>query len=166
VIGHENLQAIIMAGGKAPATAGNYNAIGKLTTSGDASLAYIAAGQTKDDSSFANRIGMAENPDAGIGAVSVGGNWFHSNLTAGINDVNSAGVSSGDTRDTGDATRHAVLGPVVIKGLVTDNPMLSGLSGFAAEKIASITAGGVKVFKTGDADKKLEAFSFVNVREI
>jgi hypothetical protein len=166
VLGHENYHAIIMAGGIAPAAAGNYNAIGKLTIGGDASLAYIAAGHTQNDTAFADRIGTAENPDAGIGSVTVGGNWFHSSLNAGINDMNTSGINDADTRDTGNANRHAVLGPVVIKGLITDNPALLGVSGFAAEKIASITAHGVKVFKTGDAAKSLDSFGYVDVAEI
>jgi hypothetical protein len=128
------------------------------------SFAYIAAGQGQNNGDFLDRIGVAENPDAGIGSVRVGGDWLHSSLTAGINDANTNGAQSSDTRDMGDAARHAIIGPVAIKGFVLDNPGASGFSGFIAEKIASIAVHGVNVFKTGDAARSLDSHSFVDVR--
>jgi len=166
ILGHDGYQAIIMAGGLAPATPGDYNAIGKLTVGGDVSFGYIAAGHILDKTTFANRIGVAENSDTGIGRVTVGGNWFHSNLSAGINDLNTSGLTTGDSRDPGNAARHAVLGPVVIKGDILDNPNTTGFSGFLAEKIASITTGGVKLFKTGDPTRSVDPFGFVDIDEI
>jgi hypothetical protein len=167
IIGHDGYQAIVMAGGTAPATPGNYNAIGKLTVGGSVSYGYIAAGQTAGlVTPFADRIGTAENPDAGIGSVRVGGDWFHSNLSAGINDASTNGLQSTDTRDMGDAARQAVIGPVAIKGFVLDNPDALGFSGFVAEKIASLTEHGVKVFKSGDAARSLDSHGYVDVAEI
>jgi hypothetical protein len=166
ILGHDGAEAIIMAGGIAPATPGNYNAIGKLTVGGSVSFAYIAAGHTINSFGTAKRIDVAENPDAGIGSVTVGGDWIHSSLTAGINDIDTNGAQSTDTRDAGDAARLAVLGPVVIKGGILDNPNALDFSGFLAERIASITAGGVKLFKTGDPAKSLDRFGYVDVAEI
>jgi hypothetical protein len=166
VLGNNDTRAYILAQGVAPAKPGNYNAIGKLTVGGDVEHAYIAAGQGVNLSAFADRIGDAETPDAGIGSVTVGGNWLHSNLTAGINDADSGGFDAGDTRDAGDPTRQAVIGPVQIKGDLLDDPFAFGFSGFGAEKIASITAGGVKVFTTGAADRFLDFYHFVRVGEV
>lgn len=163
ILGNTDDRAVILAGGVAPATPGNYNAIGKLTVGGDVTYASIAAGHTLK---FNAAIGAAENPDAGIGSVTVGGNWFHSNLSAGINDLDSDGLTKTDTRNQGQADRHAVIGPVVIKGYALDNPNTVDFSGFIAEKIASITVHGVKVFKTGDAGKSLDSLGYVTVAEI
>jgi len=96
----------------------------------------------------------------------VGGDWRHSNLIAGISDANSNGVDATDTRATGDATRQAGIGAIVIKGDLLNNGALAGTSGFAAEKIASITAGGQKVFSTAGPDKPLSWDGRVSVRQI
>jgi len=164
ISGNNNTKAFILAKGSAPATAGNYQAIGKLAVGGSVSYAYIASGHAKDLTA-GNSVGAAENPDAGIGRVTVGGNWFHSNLTAGVNDANSTGFSSGDTHSLGDVSRQAVLGPIVIKGQALDSAAAPGFSGFGAERIASIIAGGVKLFKTGDANRSLDAAGFVDIVE-
>lgn len=167
IIGHDDAQyAILMAQGAAPAKPGNYNAIGKLTVGGSVSFGYIAAGHETNTSNFDFRIGTAENPDAGIGSITVGGDWVHSSLSAGINDSANNGVQSSDTRDMGDAARQAVIGPIAIKGYILDHPTAKGYSGFVAEKIASITAHGVKLFKTGDAAKSLDPFGYVDVVEL
>jgi hypothetical protein len=166
ILGHNGYQAIVMAGGVATGAPGDYNAIGKVNVLGDVHYGYIAAGQTYNGASFDDRIGAAENPDAGIGRVTVGGDWFHSNLSAGINDNLTTGISSGDSRSQGDAARHAVLGPVVIKGGIFDNPNTTGFSGFAAEKIAKITAAGVKLFQSGDPARSVDPFGFVDIAEI
>jgi hypothetical protein len=167
IIGHDGCQAIVMAGGAQPATPGDCEAIGKLIVGGSVSYGYVAAGQLLDTvSGLSERIGNAENPDAGIGSVRVGGDWFHSSLNAGINDASTNGVQSTDTRFMGDAARQAVIGPVVIKGYVLDNPGAIGVSGFAAEKIASLTAHGIKLFKSGDPAKSLDSHGYVDVAEI
>jgi hypothetical protein len=166
IIGHDGQQAILIAGGTAPVgPVKNYNAIGKLTIGGDVTYAYIAAGQTEDLSSqYARRIDAAENSDAGVGSVTVGGKWLHSNLSAGINDTNTNGLTAADTRDAGTAAK-AVIGPIVIKGYVLDDPTASGFSGFIGEKIVSLTAGGVKLFKSGDTSRFLDSSQFVIAKE-
>jgi hypothetical protein len=89
----------------------------------------------------------------------------HSNLTAGVNDANTTGFSSGDTHAAGETGRISVIGAVVIKGYVLDNPGAPGFSGFGADKIASIVAHGVKLFKSGDAARSLDASGFLDVKE-
>jgi hypothetical protein len=167
ILGNATQQAFVVALGSNPTTPGNAEAIGKLIVRGGVSYGHVAAGQFANSSlAPADRIGIAERPDAGIGEVGVGGDWFHSNLTAGINDAGSNGFQSTDTRDPGDAGRQAVLGPVVIGGQVLDNPNSIGFSGFGAEKIVSIPIGGVTVFKSGDAPKSLDPKEFVDIAEI
>ncbi len=166
VLGNDDTRAYILAKGVAPLTTPNFNAIGKLVVGGDVENAYIAAGHLFNTATFDDRIGTAENPDAGIGSVTVGGNWLHSSLTAGINDAASNGFDVTDTRDAGDAARHAVIGPVVIKGDLLVNPSASGFSGFGSEKITSITVGGIKVFTTGAADRFLDFYQLVRVGEV
>jgi hypothetical protein len=165
IFGNEGTDALILVRGMAPTTEGSYNAIGKLSVLGNVSYASIAAGHSIDIDAN-QQVGTAENPDAGIGSVRIGGNWFHSSLSAGINDVGTPGISTTDTRDAGEAGRSALLGPVIIKGFVFDNPSAGGVSGFAAEKIASITAGGVRVFTSGDPARSLDLAGFVDVVEI
>ena len=165
LIGNPEHQAILLAGGAAPAMPADYNAIGRLTVLGSVSLGYIASGQTADFTSFAARIGNAENPDAGIGPVTVSGNWLHSSLNTGLNDAGSTGIDLSDTHSAGDPLRTAKLAAVIIKGHVLDNPTLPGVSGFAATKFTSLTVGGVLVFKTGDPNHSLDPFGLVDVFE-
>ncbi len=165
ILGHESFPALLLAGGLAPATPGDYNAIGRVTVGGDVSFGYIAAGQSFH-ADFLDRVGAAENPDAGIGRVTVGGEWFHSNLSAGINDLTTNGLTTADTRAMGDANLHARIGPVVIKGAILDSPLVADFGGMIAEKIASITAAGVKLFKSGDPGRSLDSFGFVDIAEI
>ena len=166
ILGNEDTDAVVSALGVPPATPGNYHAIGKLTVRGNVSFGYIAAGHNADLVSPTSYIGNAENSDAGIGSVFVGGHWFHSNLNAGINDPTSNGVDTAGTRNAGDPNRMAVIGPVVIRGMVLDDPGIIGVSGFSAEKIASITVGGVRVFKSGDPARSLDASSQIDIYEV
>ncbi len=168
ILGTDGLPAAILARGTTPGADGNFNAIGKLTIGGNVTLAYIAAGHGLDSGAVGLRVGTAENSDAGIGSVSVGGSWLHSSLTAGISDTGSTGVDGSDTLAAalGDVARQARIGPIVIKGDVLDNGAFAGTSGFAAEKIAKLTVGGQTVFTTGTADRKLSWDQIVFVREV
>ena len=55
---------------------------------------------------------------------------------------------------------------MVIKGDLLDDPTAFGFSGFGAETITSLTAGGVKLFVRGTADRFLDSFHFVRVGEV
>lgn len=170
--GSDLFRAFVLVQGQTPTKPGNFAAIGKLTVGGNVDYAVIAAGQDYLDSDGAgpggNNLGMADNPDAGIGPVTIGGNYWHSSLMAGVNDNNSLGVghTGSDTQSIGDATRFAVLGPIVIKGSVNDDYGSSGVSGFEAEQIAKITVGGATMFKHGDPLKYFDFPQFVFAQEI
>lgn len=166
IYGNPDQEAIILAKGLTPATPGNFQAIAKLTVRGSVSYGYIAAGHSPDVTSYDHRVGNAENADAGIGRVNVEDDWFHSNLTAGINDANTNGFSEADTRSAGDANRQATIGQVTIGGQIRDNPDLVESSGFGAERIASIIAGGGKLFASGNPTRSLDAASYVTVAEL
>lgn len=165
MIGNIENKAILMAGGAAPTVPADYFAIGRLTVLGSVYEGYIASGHTADFSSATADIGNAENPDAGVGPVLVNGDWTHSSLNAGLNDNFSAGIDILDTHSVGDPARTARLAAVIIKGHVLDNPILPGVSGFAATKFASLTVGGVLIFKTGDPNRSLDRYGFVDVFE-
>jgi hypothetical protein len=166
LIGNTDNVAMLLAGGAfVPPSVADYNAIGRLTILGSVSQAYIASGQTADLSSFANRIGNAENPDAGIGPVIVNGDWTHSSLNGGLNDIGPFGIDTGDTHGLGDPLRTAKLASVFIRGHVFDNPTLGSVSGFASTKIITMTVGGVPIFKTGDPNRNLDSFGLVDVFE-
>ncbi len=165
LVGNAENKAMILAGGAPVFANGDYNAIGRLTILGSVTQAYIAAGHTADISSFAARIGNAENPDAGIGPVVINGDWFHSSLNAGFNDGGDFGISTTDTHDTGVANRFSKLVSVIIKGRALDNPTLTDVSGIAANKIMNLTVGGVGIFFNGSPNRNLDSFGRVDVFE-
>jgi hypothetical protein len=163
ISGNSEKNAFLLAGGTAPTEAGDFVAIGKLSIVGDVSYATIASGH---GFSLTTAVGDAENPDAGIGKVTVSGNWIHSNLLVGVNDVGTFGASVDDTHSVGDAARVARLAALTIRGRILDDPTVSGRSGFEAEKIGSITAAGARLFTSGDAARFLDFSQFVYVREV
>lgn len=165
LVGNAENKAMILAGGAPVFVNGDYNAIGRLTILGSVSQGYIAAGHTADITSFAARIGNAENPDAGIGPVLVGGDWFHSSLGAGFNDGGDFGISTADTHSAGDPAKFSKLVSVIIKGRALDNPTLTDVSGIAANKILNLTVGGVGIFSTGSPNRNLDPFGRVDVFE-
>ena len=172
--GNNGTRAFITAGGTTPVKAGNFNALGRVTVKGSVSYAVIASGHLLED--FSTNLGSAQNPDAGIGSVTIGGDYYHSSLMAGTNDLTDLGVgqpatatTSADTQSTGAATRAAILGTVTIKGALLDDSAAIGYSGFEAEQIAKIVVGGVTVFKhspTPGQFKFFDRFHFVFAEEI
>lgn len=162
VTGNTELKAYVLAQGVA-VNPGDIMAIKSLSITGDVSHATIATGHT---SAVGAAIGNAENPDAGLGSLTVTGNWLHSSLLVGINDVSENGAGNSDTRSASDASRIAKVGTIKITGRVLDDPSAPGFSGFIAEKIAKITVGGATVFKTGDALRYLDKNGYVIVREL
>lgn len=163
VTGNTETKALVVALGTA-VKPGDYTAIKSLSITGDVSYATIATGHGYG---VGAAIGNAENPDAGLGSLTVTGNWFHSSLLVGINDVSENGAESSDTRSPSDATRLAKVGLIKIGGRILDDPNASGYSGFIAEKIAKITVGGATVFQTGGNPMRyLDTFDYVIVREL
>lgn len=168
--GTNQFRAFVLAKGVTPAGPGNFNGIGKLTVHGNVDYAVIGSGQdfslSPGVSPTESGLGNAENPDAGIGAVTIGGNYWHTNLMAGVNDLGTLGVDSVDTQSMGDAARIAMLGPVVIKGAVLDDFDSFTFSGFEAEQIAKITVAGQTMFKHSDPQKYFDFSQSVFAREI
>jgi hypothetical protein len=147
LIGNELQRVFILGQGSTPAISGDFNAIGKVTIKGHAHHAYIAAGHSAD---LNDSVGLLENADAGIGSIFIGGSVFHTNISAGINDVNSTGLTDADTISLGDPNRTAVIGSVVIKGTFL-NDASAGVCGIGAQRLNKVTIGGVVVFLAGDA---------------
>lgn len=161
--GNNGTRAFITAQGTTPMKAGNFNGLGKLTVKGSVSYAVIASGHALNVP--AANLGTAANPDAGIGSVTIGGDFYHSSIMAGTNDLNSVGVgrlatatTSDDTQSVGDPNRAAILGTVTIKGALLDDTDAFGYSGFEAEQIAKIVVGGVTVFKHAAAPGQIKFF--------
>lgn len=178
MLGTDANRALILAKGTTPAKPDvSFNAIGSLTIGGSVEYALIASGHDgeqpagKTPTSTAN-LGDALNPDAGIGSVTIGHDFYHTSILAGTNDND--GQSAGrfnmgvnyDTQSVGAATRIAQLGPVVIKGAILDDYSSTGDSGFEAERIAKITAGGTVLFQHGNALTFFDPNHFVFAQEI
>ena len=172
--GNNTTRAFIMAKGTTPVKAGSFNGFGKVTVTGSVSYAVIASGHILGD--ISTNIGNAVNPDAGIGSVTIGGDYYHSSIMAGTNDLDRLGVGglatttkTDDTQSVGDNTRAAILGTVTIKGALLDDTDALGYSGFEAEQIAKIVVGGVTVFKhstTPGQIKFFDPFHYVFAEEI
>lgn len=162
LIGNNETKAYLLAEGQA-VNPGDFTAIKSLSITGDVTHATIATGHVSDTAAVINN---AENPDAGLGSLTVTGNWLHSSLLVGVNDTTNNGANLVDTRSLGDPTRLAKVGLVKITGRVLDDPASLGYSGFIAEKIAKITVGGATVFKIGDSLHFLDSNGFVIAREI
>jgi hypothetical protein len=118
-------------------------AIGSVTVSGRVEYANILGGY---NDSFAP---TAENGDAQIGAIKVGGDWLRSNLIAGaknlgVDDLPGGAGLAADNVNYGDA--H-------------DFPIAAGSTSIAS-KIASITIGGV-IKGTASGTNANDHFGFV-----
>lgn len=161
--GNEETLAYVLASGT-PVGTGSFDAIKKLSITGDVAYAIIATGHSK--TSAGGPLGLAENSDAGLGSVTVTGNWQNSSVMVGINDSGTLGVSANDTRDTGEPTRQAKLGLVKITGRVLHDPAGPNPGGFEAENIAKITVGGATVFQSGDPEAYLDLLNTILVREL
>lgn len=137
----------ISAAGEPTPTATRNLAIKKLTVDGDVSFALICAGY---DPFF-----FAVNADAQIGAIKVGGNWIASNVLAGVEATNLAGVGldPGTTKMGGAVNDEAALsriGSVKIDGQVHGDGLGAGGEsamywGFAAEQIGSFKYNGLTI---------------------
>lgn len=98
--------------------------------------------------------GLATNPDAQIGTVTVSGDWAASSLVTGatsgadafFGNANDATLSDGD----GDGV-VARISKIVIKGSVAGTYLGGDLFGFVAHEIGSLTIGGRKIPLTAGA---------------
>jgi len=161
VQGDKFFRAIITVTGTTPTKAGNFNAIGKVTIGGSFEFGILDSGAGEGTTSNSD-LGMAINPDSGIGSVTIGGDFLHSSILAGTNDLDTIGAGRAtantefDTQSIGDISRHAVLGSVTIKGAIQDDFHSTGESGFEAETITKIIVDGHQVYKSGQGFKNLD----------
>lgn len=126
-------------------------AIKSLSIGGDVSLAKILAGFDPDDPDDAG-----SNGNASIGAVTVGGDWFASSISAGVNAGN-FGIGDPDSvinNPPGAATDAIVarIASVVIKGALTGAPNPFFQTGFVAQQVGSFKAAGFTAPLTAGTD--------------
>ncbi len=134
----------ILAVGKAqPANAAAAIAIASLTVRGRVTDSVIFAG-------FGTLNGQqAQNPDAQIGAVLVGGDWVRSNMTAGVSDLLGDNIIG-----TADDVIHAPtsgftdnpsiiskIASITIKGHIYGTPAAGDGFGFVAQNIGKFVRG-------------------------
>ena len=122
----------------APASDAKALAIGALSIGGSVDHAQILAGY--------DRTGAAVNADAGIGRVTVGGNWTASNLAAGV-DRGTDGMfgTDDDVLISGGNQIIAKIASIVIKGTATGTEGGTDHFGFVAEQIAAFKVAGAKL---------------------
>jgi hypothetical protein len=107
------------------------------------------------------------NPDAGIGAISVGGNWGASSVAAGVQDTSVAGdrtslpdgFGRNDTliaSDTTPTTLFSTIASITIKGFATGSATpTTDFFGLTAQAIGKVSIHGTAVVPTG-ADTSLD----------
>jgi hypothetical protein len=134
----------ISAGG----TDDNTGGIKSVAVKGSVRHAVIVAGS--------DTSGSAGTPDAGIGSVTVGGDWLASSIAAGID----AGVGRyfGDANDAKIPepvadTIFAKIASITIRGFAAGTPGVTGDHfGLVAERIGSVTIGAYKAPLTSGVD--------------
>lgn len=141
-VGHGATPVEIVARGQhtVAANATTDVAIGKITVTHRVENAQILAGY---DFSL-NPV----NPDAQIGAVSVGGDWIASSLAAGA-VKGGTGFGVGDTTPNGGSVNiSSKIASIVIKGMLIGTPVSTNNGdqfGFVAEKIGSMKVSGYAI---------------------
>jgi len=132
---------VISARGQATPKGAKDLAIGSLSIGGDVFLAKILAGY---DPAL-----VPLNGDAQIGKVSVVGDWSESSLVAGVKNAASTNVFFGDGNDAsigaGNAGTTASIASITIGGVISGRAGTGDHFGFAAQKIAKFTLGGLKI---------------------
>ena len=106
------------------------------------------------------------NPDAGIGAISVGANWDASSIAAGVQDTSTAGdltsapdgFGQNDTLIGGDTMPaiFATIASITIKGTAMGSASAGDFFGITAQKIGKVSIPGV-VFPLASADVAVTA---------
>jgi hypothetical protein len=141
-------------------------AIKSVSIGGHVSLAKILGGFDRDDPDTAG-----SNGNASIGVVKVGGDWFASSISAGVNAGNfgfgnPAGVIDNPPGAATDAI-VARIASVVIKGSVSGPPNPFFQTGFVAQQIGSFKAAGFTAPLTAVTDPAISLTPYnVNVNLI
>lgn len=146
---------IITAAGQAtlPAGATIDLAIKSLTVGGRVEFAKIRGGFPDRNFDY-----QGTNGNASIGAITVGGNWIASTVTAGVQDGGVPGFGDGDDsliNSPNGAANDAIvasIASITIKGAMYGAPDLPFHSGFVAQQIGSFNAGGFIAHLTADTD--------------
>ena len=166
---NSNRVLILVAGNPHPNPAQEFNAIGSMTVGGSVEYAVIASGH---ENTGTTDLGNATFANAGIGSVTIEGDFYHSSILAGTNDNNAIGAGrivggvNQDTQSIGTPGNLATLGAVVIKGSLLNDINATGDSGFEAAVIKSITVGGNIVFQHGQGLTYFDPNDFVFADEI
>ena len=101
-----------------------------------------------------NPAGVATNPDAQIGSVSVGGDWTTSSLVTGATSGTDAFFGNANDATLSDGAGDGVvarIAKIVIKGSVAGGFVSGDHFGFVAHEIGALTIGGRKVPLTAGA---------------
>ena len=108
---------------------------------------------------------VAINPDAGIGAITVGKTWKASSVSAGVQDTSTVGDTTSapdgfgrnDTLIPGDTTSAiaASIASIRIKGSAIGSGASGDFYGIAAQSVGALSIAGAKVVRTG-ADTLLD----------
>ena len=137
-------------------------AITRLTVGRSVTYADIKAGF--------NTNGVADNADASIGPVRVGGGWSFSNLVAGVVDAGTPGFGLGDTRQGVDDNPLTVarIAGITIGGKVTSAG--SALYGFVSQRIDFLQIAGKRVAQlagpSNDGSKLIAGTTNVYLEEV
>jgi hypothetical protein len=131
-----NAAVVFSASGAVAPTPTSNMAIGKINIGGRVENAQIIAGYDFDFG--------ANNGNAQIGAVSVGGDWIASSIVAGIqNSIDS--LHFGDGHDSvigGVANSIAKIASITIGGTVTGTPVSGDHFAFESHAIGNVKIGG------------------------
>ena len=98
----------------------------------------------------------AANGDAGIGKITVLGNWAASSIAAGVADSTSDGFGRNDTLiPGGNAGILARIASILIKGTATGSADAGDFYGITAQRVGKLTIGTTKHPLTIAADDLL-----------
>ncbi len=130
----------------AATTAAKAVAIASVSVKTNVLNARILAGSTAS-------LGAA-NPDAGIGAISVLGNWSASSIAAGVADLTGDGFGRNDALILGD-TKPAIfasIASILIKGTATGSAGAADHFGITAQRVLKLKIGTTIHALTGAAN--------------
>ena len=141
-----------------PVTIEAYSAIHKVSIGGTAQFTLITCGVDKIANEYGEVIG---NPDAHIGSVTVGGDWIASSIAAGVAAKNGFFGDSDDTKSSFPSDSLTVasrIASITIKGRALGTAGGTDHFGFVAQKIGSVSIGGIAFPLTnGAANDDLDA---------
>jgi hypothetical protein len=144
IIGNNTHRVFITAQGSAQPTATSDLAIKSISVGGRVQDTYILAGYSNQDQP------VAENPDAQIGAVKVGGDWITSSLVAGVQDDLDDELDEvfGDANDIripgGNGSLVSRIASITIKGVALGTVGAADHYGFVAQQIGSLSIAGTR----------------------